>query len=84
MNGKVYFSDELVEGEKPNFNMLSLSEAESIIKIDCGHEHCAILTSGGSLYTFGKNRDGQLCHGDVQDVGQPKKVHLPGIFFENV
>ena len=35
-----------------------------ILKVSCGEEHSAFITSNGSIYTMGKNSDGRLGIGD--------------------
>ncbi|KDO29437.1 hypothetical protein SPRG_05974 [Saprolegnia parasitica CBS 223.65] len=46
----------------------------SIRFVSCGYRHAALITTQGSLYTFGYGECGRLGHGDEEPVAQPKRV----------
>ncbi|KAK8627772.1 hypothetical protein V6N13_135374 [Hibiscus sabdariffa] len=49
--------------------------ADSFVEeIACGSYHVAILTSKTKVYTWGKGRNGQLGHGDINDRNTPTLV----------
>lgn len=42
-------------------SLLDMSAVEGTIEaVACGNQHSVILTSSGTVYTFGRNVDGQL------------------------
>ncbi|GAV62006.1 RCC1 domain-containing protein/FYVE domain-containing protein/BRX domain-containing protein/Mcp5_PH domain-containing protein/BRX_N domain-containing protein [Cephalotus follicularis] len=45
-------------------------------EIACGSHHAAVLTSKSDVYTWGKNRNGQLGHGDNNDRDSPTLVNF--------
>ncbi|CAO4380428.1 unnamed protein product [Caenorhabditis nigoni] len=49
----------------------------SIVKIACGLSHSALITSEGSLYTWGKGLDYQLGHGNKTERMEPHQVFEP-------
>ena len=49
---------------------------EQVVQISCGGAHTAAVTSDGTLYTWGKNHNGQLGLGHVESVGGPTKVSV--------
>ncbi len=51
----------------------ALSE-ERVVLIACGGAHSAGVCDDGSLYTWGKNHNGQLGHGTVEAELEPRKV----------
>ncbi|XP_056401114.1 RCC1 domain-containing protein 1 [Hyla sarda] len=49
-------------------------------KMALGQEHAVLLTSDGTVLTWGAGRHGQLGHGDVEDVAEPRIVEaLQGV-----
>ena len=42
--------------------------------VACGDTHTLVVTQDGHLYTFGRNQNGQLGHGNTDDVLSPKLV----------
>jgi alpha-tubulin suppressor-like RCC1 family protein len=42
--------------------------------VACGDTHTLVVTQDGQLYTFGRNQNGQLGHGNIDDVLSPKLV----------
>jgi alpha-tubulin suppressor-like RCC1 family protein len=46
----------------------------NVINIDCGSDHSALVDGNGRLYTFGKNRNGQLGLGHFADEFFPQVV----------
>ncbi|XP_073474607.1 RCC1 domain-containing protein 1 [Aquarana catesbeiana] len=54
-------------------------------RIALGNEHIVLLTSDGKIMTWGAGRHGQLGHGDVEDVWEPRIVEaLHGIAMKEV
>jgi len=45
-----------------------------IVKVHCGGSHSMALTDDGKLYTWGRNREGQLGHGDTRNRLRPTLV----------
>lgn len=43
-------------------------------RVLAGASHTVIITEGGQVYSFGANKDGQLGHGDRNDVGTPRLI----------
>ncbi|KAL9646943.1 hypothetical protein ABK040_013802 [Willaertia magna] len=46
----------------------------NVIYIACGEECMAAITKDKQLYTWGKNLNGMLGHGDEKDIFEPKRV----------
>lgn len=44
------------------------------LQIACGDTHTLVATENGELYTFGRNQNGQLGHGNTNDLLSPKRV----------
>ncbi|KAM3920533.1 RCC1 domain-containing protein 1 [Leptodactylus fuscus] len=54
-------------------------------KMALGNEHAVLLTSDGKVLTWGAGRHGQLGHGDVEDVSEPRIVEaLHGVTMSEV
>ncbi|XP_072258851.1 RCC1 domain-containing protein 1 [Pyxicephalus adspersus] len=54
-------------------------------RIALGNEHVVLLTSDGKILTWGAGRHGQLGHGDVEDVWEPRIVEaLHGVTMKEV
>ena len=63
-------------GREPLWRLVevqSLSD-ERVVQLACGGAHSAAVTAGGDMYTWGKNLNGQLGHGDVQAYAAPQKL----------
>eukprot|EP00877_Chromochloris_zofingiensis_P008815 jgi/Chrzof1/4187/Cz14g02070.t1 len=45
-----------------------------IKQVACGDTHTLAITDDGALYSFGRNQNGQLGHGNTSDVLSPKLV----------
>ncbi|XP_075063927.1 RCC1 domain-containing protein 1 [Mixophyes fleayi] len=57
-----------------------LSPTVQAQKMALGNEHVVLLTSDGTVVTWGAGRHGQLAHGDVEDVSEPRIVEaLQGV-----
>ncbi|EGT37629.1 CBN-GLO-4 protein [Caenorhabditis brenneri] len=57
----------------------------AIVDIACGLSHSALITSEGSLYTWGKGLDYQLGHGNKNERMEPHQVFEPtGATWTNV
>ncbi|KAJ6369515.1 hypothetical protein OIU76_027863 [Salix suchowensis] len=80
--GKVYTMGSSVHGQLGNPRVKDKSIAivegklkeEFVKEISSGSYHVAALTSGGSLYTWGKGKNGQLGLGNVEDRNVPTLV----------
>ncbi|XP_047668103.1 probable E3 ubiquitin-protein ligase HERC4 isoform X1 [Tachysurus fulvidraco] len=59
----------------------SLSQKKTI-SISCGEEHTATLSKGGTVFTFGSGRFGQLGHNSLRDELRPRV--LSGLSGSNV
>ncbi|XP_075431589.1 RCC1 domain-containing protein 1 isoform X1 [Ascaphus truei] len=46
----------------------------SALKLVLGNEHAVLLTSARAVLTWGAGRHGQLGHGDLEDVSEPRVV----------
>lgn len=56
-----------------------------ISKVACGDWHTAIISSAGTLYTYGDGTFGVLGHGDTKCVSRPKEVEsLKGLRVKSV
>ncbi|XP_040267198.1 RCC1 domain-containing protein 1 isoform X2 [Bufo bufo] len=54
-------------------------------KMALGNEHAVLVTSDGKVLTWGAGRHGQLGHGDVEDVSEPRIVEaLHGVTMSEV
>jgi alpha-tubulin suppressor-like RCC1 family protein len=51
---------------------------ESVVQLACGGAHTAAVTADGWLYTWGKNQNGQLGHGNVVSLETPTRVAALG------
>ncbi|KAM9312655.1 RCC1 domain-containing protein 1 [Gastrophryne carolinensis] len=54
--------------------LIDLPQESEASRISCGSRHTAVVTCAGQLYTWGWGRYGQLGHGDVKSLDQPKLV----------
>lgn len=45
-----------------------------VVQVSCGGSHSAAMTLGGRLFTFGRNRHGQLGLGDFEGRATPTPV----------
>ncbi|GAX82276.1 hypothetical protein CEUSTIGMA_g9705.t1 [Chlamydomonas eustigma] len=52
----------------------SESTTPSVISIGCGSAHSAALISCGVVASWGKGEDGQLGHGDANEISEPKAI----------
>uniref|UniRef100_A0A8D0GEN4 RCC1 domain-containing protein 1 n=1 Tax=Sphenodon punctatus TaxID=8508 RepID=A0A8D0GEN4_SPHPU len=43
-------------------------------KLTLGHDHVVLLSTGGALYTWGSGRHGQLGHGSLECMAEPRLV----------
>ncbi|CAI9572907.1 unnamed protein product [Staurois parvus] len=69
--------------EPPFFRELPLTVQAQ--RIALGNEHVVLLTSDGRIMTWGAGRHGQLGHGDVEDVWEPRIVEaLHGVPMKEV
>jgi hypothetical protein len=57
---------------RPNLELTKI--AENVISAACGNDHCAYVTSDGSLYMWGYNDYGQLGDGTLEPCIEPKKM----------
>ncbi len=58
-------------------------DVKDVIFVSCGFGHTAVITETlgkKSLYTFGRGKEGQLGHGDNNNIGTPKRVEGFGDF----
>lgn len=84
--GNVYTMGSAVHGQlgNPQAKDKSITAVEGKLKeefvkeISSGSYHIAVLTSGGYVYTWGKNENGQLGLGDIQDRYSPNFVEALG------
>ena len=53
----------------------ALSE-ERVVLVACGGAHSAAVCDDGTLYTWGKNHNGQLGHGTVGSESEPRRVEM--------
>ncbi|KAM3960115.1 RCC1 domain-containing protein 1 [Aphomia sociella] len=52
----------------------------TICDVQCGYEHCMLLTDTGRVYTWGNGRRLQLGHGDLENLDLPTEIEaLAGI-----
>merc|ERR1719494_1606950 len=49
-------------------------DLSKVLKIGCGAAHSAVITTNGSLFTWGKGAGGRLGHGDHRDRSSPELV----------
>lgn len=57
----------------------------SVVEIACGLSHSALISSEGSLYTWGKSLDYQLGHGNKNERHEPHQVFEPsGVKWINI
>ena len=45
-----------------------------VLHVACGARHCAVVTTDGSLFTWGHNDSGQLGHGDTARLSRRRRV----------
>eukprot|EP00882_Tetradesmus_deserticola_P032053 GHRQ01036268.1.p1 GENE.GHRQ01036268.1~~GHRQ01036268.1.p1 ORF type:complete len:372 (+),score=128.07 GHRQ01036268.1:366-1481(+) len=46
----------------------------AVRQVACGDTHTLVCTDSGELYTFGRNQNGQLGHGNTNDLLSPQQV----------
>jgi len=62
-----------------------LPMAVTVEKVSVGSDHTLLLTSVGTLYSFGLNSRGQLGHGDIVSRAQPSLVEaLDGLVMKDI
>ncbi|KAF3444254.1 hypothetical protein FNV43_RR13944 [Rhamnella rubrinervis] len=84
--GKVYTMGSQVHGQlgKPQAKDKSITVVEGKLIEECvkeiatGSYHIAVLTTGGSVYTWGRGANGQLGLGDIEDRNSPTLVEALG------
>jgi hypothetical protein len=55
-----------------------MEPGDTAVKIQCGHDHCLVLTAFGHVYGFGRNNRGQIgLKGAGPRVNAPKRINLP-------
>lgn len=80
--GTVYTMGSAVHGQLGNLQAKDKSitivegklKEEFIKEISSGSYHIAVVTSSGSVYTWGKGANGQLGLGDIEDRNSPRLV----------
>ena len=45
-----------------------------IVQVACGWQHTMALTNQGKVYSWGYGEDGQLGHGDSDDIATPELI----------
>ncbi|XWS30621.1 hypothetical protein CRYUN_Cryun23aG0001500 [Craigia yunnanensis] len=83
-SGTVYTMGSAIYGQlgNPQAKDKSITVVEGKLKqefvreISSGSYHVAVLTSGGSVYTWGRGTNGQLGLGDIEDRNTPTLVEL--------
>ncbi|RZF37381.1 hypothetical protein LSTR_LSTR009732 [Laodelphax striatellus] len=53
--------------------------SENVTEMSCGEHHCAVMTSEGHLYTWGRGESGRLGNGSEIDCCEPNLIGLPKI-----
>eukprot|EP01137_Pigoraptor_chileana_P029683 Opistho-2@15156 len=54
--------------------------AKNVSQVACGYEHALLLSSNGTVWSYGANRHGQLGHGDIDGRSRPEVVEaLDGV-----
>ncbi|XP_076055438.1 RCC1 and BTB domain containing protein claret isoform X3 [Oratosquilla oratoria] len=61
-------------GRFPHPMVISCLEGASITSVACGQFHSMAVSATGKLYTWGWGVHGQLGHGNVEDVLQPRAI----------
>ena len=73
-------SGQLGTGNKTNFNVpQKLLNIPPVLSVSCGAFHSLIITNDSSLWSWGKNVHGQLCHGDKENRLMPQKTSFSNI-----
>lgn len=57
---------------------ISMSRLFTPDSVDCGEEHCALVTESNQVFTWGYGNDGQLAHGNKNSLAAPKHVKVDG------
>nr|XP_022899731.1 RCC1-like G exchanging factor-like protein [Onthophagus taurus] len=60
------------------FGRNDFNPTTEVIKIECGLSHSGVITNSGDLYVWGRNREGCLGLGHLDDQYFPLKVALGG------
>ena len=59
-------------------------DGEAVLMVACGHEHTAVVTESGGVYTFGNGDHGKLGHGDEETQLAPRRVPAAGFNGERI
>ncbi|XP_039291081.1 LOW QUALITY PROTEIN: serine/threonine-protein kinase Nek8 [Nilaparvata lugens] len=68
----------LGHGEWRNVHKPHLIErllSENVVEMSCGEHHCAVMTSEGHLYTWGRGESGRLANGSEIDSCEPNLIN---------
>ena len=72
---------QLGTGNKTRFNVPQklVVTIPPVVSVSCGLNHTLTITNDDHLWSWGKNRHGQLGHGDAEDRSSPQKTLFSNI-----
>ena len=71
---------QLGTGNTTNFNVpQKLQNIPPVVSVSCGADYTLIITTDSNLWSWGRNENGQLCHGDAEDRSKPQKTPFSNI-----
>ena len=82
-HGRLGLGDE-DERTTPTLVARAVFDGEAVLMVACGHDHTAVATEGGGVYTFGRGEHGRLGHGDEENQLAPRRVPAAGFNGERV
>ena len=70
----------LVTGNTTYFNVpQKIQDIPPVVSVSCGAHHTLIITNDSSLWSWGSNDKGQLCHRDKEPRSKPQKTLFSNI-----
>ena len=71
---------QLGTGNTTSFNVpKKILNIPPVLSVSCGSSHILTVTNDSNLWSWGRNDEGQLCHGDKESRSKPQKTSFSNI-----